>query len=84
MFEPVHGSAPRMIEQGIGNYANPTSIFKATEMMLRHIGFTDKANKLDKALNICAEEKGVVVTGDTDGATGAEFSNYLMETLAKL
>ncbi len=84
MFEPVHGSAPRMIEQGIGQYANPTSIFKATEMMLRHIGFTDKANKLDKALNICAEEKAVVVTGDTDGATGAEFSDYLMETLAKL
>ena len=84
MFEPVHGSAPRMIEQGIGHYANPTSIFKATEMMLRHIGFTEKANKLDKALCICADEKKVVVTGDTDGATSAEFSDYLIDTLAKL
>jgi len=82
MFEAIHGSAPRMIEQGIGDYANPTSIFKATEMLLRHIGFNDKADKLDKALNICTEtEKRVVVTGDTDGATCKEFADYLMETI---
>ena len=32
MFEAIHGSAPRMIEEGIGDYANPSSIFKAAEM----------------------------------------------------
>ncbi len=85
MFEPIHGSAPRMIEAGIGEYANPTSIFKATEMLLRHIGFTDKADKLNKALNICTEtEKRVVVTGDRDGATCKEFGDYLMETIEKM
>ncbi len=85
MFEPIHGSAPRMIEQGIGNYANPTSIFKATEMMLNHIGFKNQANRLNKALSICTEtEKKVIVTGDTDGATCKEFSDYLMETIEKL
>ena len=85
MFEAIHGSAPRMIEQGIGEYANPTSIFKAVEMMLRHIGMSDKADKLAKALSICTEsEKKVVVTGDRDGATCAEFGNYVMKTLEKM
>ena len=85
MFEAIHGSAPRMIEQGIGAYANPSSIFKATEMLLRHIGFNAKAEKLAKAMSICTEtEKKVVVTGDTDGATCKEFSNYLMETIKSL
>lgn len=85
MFEPIHGSAPRMIEQGIGEYANPTSIFKATEMMLNHIGFKEQADLLNKALNICTEtEKKVVVTGDRDGATCKEFADYLMETIENL
>lgn len=85
MFEAIHGSAPRMIEQGIGNYANPTSIFKATEMLLNHIGFKAQAEKLNKALSICTEtEKKVVVTGDTDGATCADFSKYVMDTITNL
>ena len=85
MFEAIHGSAPRMIEQGIGGYANPTSIFKATEMMLNHIGFKAQAAKLSKALSICTEtEKKVVVTGDTDGATCAQFAEYVMETIKSL
>lgn len=85
MFEAIHGSAPRMIEQGIGEYANPSSIFKATEMLVRHIGFTDKADKIAKALTICNEtEKKVIVTGDTNGATCKEFANYLMDTITNL
>lgn len=85
MFEAIHGSAPRMIEQGIGDYANPTSIFKATEMLLNHIGFKAQAEKLKKALEICTEtEKKVVVTGDIDGATCAEFSEYVMKTIKNL
>lgn len=85
MFEPIHGSAPRMIEEGIGEYANPTSIFKAIEMLLRHIGFNTKADSLNKALLICTEkEKKVVVTGDRDGATCREFGDYLMETIEKM
>ena len=85
MFEAIHGSAPRMIEQGIGEYANPTSLFKATEMLLNHIGLKDAAAKLSKALEICTEtEKAVVVTGDTDGATCKAFADYVMDTIQKL
>lgn len=85
MFEAIHGSAPRMVEEGISEYANPSSILKAAEMMLRHIGFTEKANLLDAALTICADkEKKVVVTGNKDGATTKEFAAYVMETIEKM
>ncbi len=85
MFEAIHGSAPRMIETGRGAYANPTSMFKATEMLLRHIGFAEKADKLGRALHYCMEvDKKYVITGHEDGATGREFSDYLMETIEKM
>ncbi len=85
MFEAIHGSAPRMIEEGIQDYANPSSLFKATEMMLRHIGLVEKADLFAKAMTICTEtEKKVVVTGNTDGATCQEFGNYVMETVKAL
>ena len=85
MFEAIHGSAPRMIEEGIGEYANPSSIFKAVEMMLRHIAMTKQADKLAQAMEICNEsEKKVVVTGNRDGATCAAFADYVMETIRKL
>ncbi len=85
MFEAIHGSAPRMMEEGRGQYANPTSMFKASEMLLRHIGFTEYANKLDKALHICTElEPKYVITGRSDGATCSELGDYLMETITKL
>lgn len=85
MFEPIHGTAPRLIEAGRGDYANPTSMFKATEMMLRHIGFIEKANKLNQALNICTEtEKRVVVDDSESSATCSQFGDYLMETIEKL
>lgn len=82
MFEAIHGSAPRMIEDGLGDYANPSSIFKAAEMMIRHIGFTAKADKLAAVLEECNEkEKKVVVTGFADGATCKEFADYVMSKL---
>lgn len=85
MFEAIHGSAPRMIERGDGAYANPASMFKATEMLLRHIGYSDKADILAKAMNICLEtEKKVVITGRKDGASCEEFGNYVMETVRSL
>ncbi|MGN1047269.1 MAG: isocitrate/isopropylmalate family dehydrogenase [Eubacteriales bacterium] len=85
MFEAIHGSAPRMIEEGLGDYANPSSILRAAEMMLRHIARAEKADKLAAALDICCEkEKKVVVTGTRDGATCRQFGEYVRKTLASL
>lgn len=38
MFDAIHGTAPRLIAEGKGDYANPTSILRAAAMLLRHIG----------------------------------------------
>ncbi len=85
MFEAIHGSAPRMIEEGIGDYANPSSIFVACEMMLRHIGMQGAAEKLQRAMSICTEtEKRVVVTGNRDGAKCKDFAAYVIETIKRL
>ncbi len=85
MFEAIHGSAPRMLERGDGDYANPSSMFKAAEMLLRHIGYTDLANTLAEAMTICTEkEKKFVITGRKDGASCREFGDYVMETVASL
>lgn len=82
MFEAIHGSAPRKMENGEGDYANPASILKAAEMLLRHIAMPEKADKLAQALRSCTEtERRVVVTGHRDGATCAQFGDYLMEKL---
>ena len=37
MFEAIHGSAPRMIKEGRGQYADPCSTLRATVMLLSHI-----------------------------------------------
>ena len=34
IFEAIHGSAPRMVEDGIADLANPASLLKASVMML--------------------------------------------------
>lgn len=82
MFEAIHGSAPRMMEEGLGDYANPGSIFRAVELMLRHIAMADKAERLNAALNRCMEtEKKLVVTGNRRGASCRAFADYLLDTL---
>ena len=82
MFEAIHGSAPRMIEMGRGEYANPASILKAAAMLLRHICRTQEAEKLEKALAVANEK--VVITGRNTGATCKEFADYVMDTVTKL
>ena len=77
MFEAVHGSAPRMIERGMGDYANPRSILCAEAMLLRHIGRTTAADKLEAALDACP----LVITGREDGATCAEYGDGVLKLI---
>ena len=82
MFEAIHGSAPRMVEEGRAAYADPASMMRACVMLLRHIGFVNPASQMEMALDICGQfEKKVRLTGRSDGATGAEFADYVMETI---
>lgn len=83
MFEAIHGSAPRMVDEGRAQYADPSSIIRAASMLLEHIGYTTEARKLDMALDICGTfEKKLVITGRSTGATSAQFADYIMETLS--
>ncbi len=85
MFEAIHGSAPRMVEQGRAQYADPCSMLRASAMLLNHIGETDAGKKLERALDICMfEEKKLVVTGRDTGATSEEYGRYVMDTIASL
>ncbi len=85
MFEAIHGSAPRMIREGRGQYADPCSMLRATVMLLSHIGKQAEADKLERALDICMfEEKKLTITGRDNGATCSDFGDYVMETVKKL
>lgn len=84
MFEAIHGSAPRMVEEGRDIYADPASIIRAGAMLLSHIGYTKEADKLYSALDICSREKKMVITGRNTGATSAAYADYLMETIEKI
>ena len=78
MFEAIHGSAPRLIEEGLGDYANPVSIIKAAALLLRHICRAEAAEKLEKALDACP----VTVATDGHGATTVEYTDALIAMLA--
>lgn len=85
MFEAIHGSAPRMVDEGRDIYADPCSVIRAGAMLLAHIGYNKEANQLYKALDICTiTEKKIVMTGRDTGASSAEFADYIMETVEKL
>lgn len=85
MFEAIHGSAPRMVEENREQYADPCSILRAGVLLLSHIGYQEQADKLEKALDICMfDEKKLKMTGHSDGATTKEFGSYVMETVEKL
>ncbi len=85
MFEAIHGSAPRMIKEGRGDYADPCSMLRAAIMLLSHIGFNEKADLLEKALDKCMfTEKKLSITGRADGCTCAEFGEYVMETVKNI
>ena len=80
MFEAIHGSAPRMVEEGRDIYADPCSVIRAGAMLLSHIGYQEQAEKLYAALEICTlTERKLVLTGRPDGATSAEFADYILE-----
>jgi isocitrate dehydrogenase (NAD+) len=82
MFEAIHGSAPRMVQEGRAQYADPSSMIRAGGMMMDHIGFPEMAQRLNKALEICTQyERKVVTTGRDNGATSQELGDYIMATV---
>lgn len=79
MFEAIHGSAPRMIARGMGDYANPESILRAAVMLLQHIGLADKAARLAAAIETA--NRVSPITGAKEGATCAQFGDAVIAAL---
>lgn len=85
LFEAIHGTAPFLISHGRAKYADPCSLIRAVGMLAAHIGYGDRKDCLERALDICTRtERKAVITTDRDGATTAEFTDYLLETLGRL
>lgn len=79
IFEAVHGSAPDIAGKGI---ANPTALIQSSVMMLHHLGETEAAQRIDKAL-LTVFSIGEIKTGDLGGsATTAEFTNALCKAIS--
>lgn len=78
IFEAVHGSAPDIAGQG---KANPTALLLSSMMMLRHMGLTEHADKIEKAaLSTIAE--GKMITGDLGGkASTQQFTDEILKKL---
>ena len=82
MFEAIHGSAPRMVTEGRAQFADPSSMLKASAMLLQHIGYADLGRRLDMALEVCGQyERKIVTTGRDTGATGDEYGAYVADTV---
>jgi len=72
LFEPIHGSAPKYTGQ---NKTNPMAMIFSGVLMLRHLGETEAAERLDRALSeIIAENREVTYDllpmNDRDRALG--------------
>jgi tartrate dehydrogenase/decarboxylase/D-malate dehydrogenase len=64
MFEPVHGSAPDIAGKGI---ANPVGQIWSAAMMLDHLGHTDAAAKIMKAIETVLASDRNILTPDLGG-----------------
>ena len=79
VFEAVHGSAPDIAGKGL---ANPTALIQSAVMMLRHIGETAAADRIERSLTALFRA-GKVRTKDLGGeASTSEFTRALCAEIA--
>lgn len=77
IFEAVHGSAPDIAGKGI---ANPTALLLSACEMLKHLGVSGDAERIEKALYKTLEDE--IKTGDLGGsAKTLEFADAIIERL---
>lgn len=78
VFEAVHGTAPDIAGK---NLANPTALLLSGTMMLKHMGETSAAERIETSLfSVLAE--GKTLTGDLKGnASTTEFADAVIAKL---
>lgn len=65
LFEPVHGSAPRLAGKGI---ANPMAAILASKMMLEYFGENRWAERIENAI-VAVLNEGKILTPDLGGSS---------------
>ena len=80
-FEPVHGSAPDLAGKGI---INPTAMLLSGAMMLTYLGYTEQAERLERAVEK-TYSKGISLTRDQRGSGSTmEFVEAVVEAIASM
>ena len=78
MFEPVHGSAPDIVGQGI---ANPLAAIASGAMMFDHLGEGDSARRLNAAIERVALDASVLPPDLGGTATTEDVADAVIEAL---
>jgi tartrate dehydrogenase/decarboxylase/D-malate dehydrogenase len=78
MFEPIHGSAPDIVGQGI---ANPIAMIWSGALMLEFIGEEETANIILSAVNAVTKDARVLPPDVGGQATTIEVANEILQKL---
>lgn len=81
MFEPVHGSAPDIAEQGI---SNPLAAIWSASQMFDFFGYEDIGQSLLLAIEKVMEEKSVVTPDLGGSASTSEVGDRVSELLEEM
>lgn len=78
IFEAVHGSTPGIAGK---NIANPTAMLLSAVLMFQHLGETEKANRIVRAI-LSVYSEGKVLTPDVGGtASTTQFADAVVQHL---
>jgi isocitrate dehydrogenase (NAD+) len=80
IFEAVHGSAPDIAGK---NIANPTALLQSAILMLRHIGETEAAERVQAALEHVYQSKEKLTRDMGGTASTGEFADAVIAAMAK-
>ena len=81
IFEAVHGSAPDIAGQ---NKANPTALLQSAVMLLQHIGETEKAQNIMKAMTESLQDASCY-TADLGGQGNTQlFTKAIIQRLGRI
>jgi isocitrate dehydrogenase (NAD+) len=80
IFEAVHGSAPDIAGK---NIANPTALLQSAILMLRHIGETDAAERIQAALEHVYQSKEKLTRDMGGTASTSEFADAVIAAIPK-
>jgi isocitrate dehydrogenase (NAD+) len=82
LFEPVHGSAPKYAGQ---DRTNPTATLLSGVLMLRHIGESEAADRVETALaRVIAENKNVTYDLKPDRTGGVSTSKMAQAVIEEM